>query len=112
MPQSRYHYTVEKLTSAVDCLVTHPGDVRERLTCAFLSFHTLNENDFPPELRADWRWVMKELTKFGPLLNHKGEVWIGSVENTMRRVRKATGVKIAKKLYELYWAVSKNKPYL
>jgi hypothetical protein len=55
---------------------------------------------------------MKELTKFGPLLNHKGEVWIGSVENTMRKVRKATGSKIAKKIYELYWAVSENQPYL
>jgi hypothetical protein len=112
MPTNRYSYTVEKLTSAIDCLVTHPGDVRERLTCAYLGFHTLTENDFPPNLRADWRWVMKELTKFGEQRNHKGEVRIGSVENTMQRVRKATGVKISKKIYALYWAVSENTRYL
>jgi len=108
---NRYHYTVEKLRGAIDCLATHPGDVRERLTCAHLGFHTLTENDFPPELQADWRWVMQELTKYGPLLNHKHEVWFGSVENTMKKVRKATGSKIAKKIYELHWAVSENPPY-
>ena len=109
---NRYHYTVEKLTGAIDCLATHPGDVRERLSCAYIGFHTLAESDFPPELQADWRWVMKELNKYGPRLNHKGEVWIGSVDNTMRKVRKATGSKIAKKIYALYWAVSENQPYL
>ena len=54
---------------------------------------------------------MNELTKYGPLLNHKGEVRIGSVDNTMRKIRKATGSKIAKKIYELYWAVSENQLY-
>jgi hypothetical protein len=108
---NQYHYTVEKLTGAINCLATHPGDVRERLTCAFQGFLTLTEKDFPSELQADWRWVMNELTKYGPLLNHKGEVWIGSVDNTMRKVRKATGSKIAKKIYELYWAVSENQLY-
>lgn len=110
-PRSR-SYTIEKLTTAVDCLVTHPGDVRERLACAFLSFHTLTENDFSPELRSDWRWVMNQLTRYGPLLNHNGEAWMGSVENTMRRVRRSTGVKIAKRIYQLYWDVSENKQYL
>ena len=109
---NRYHYTVEKLAGAIHCLATHPEDVRKRLTCAFLGFHMLTEKDFPPELQADWRWVMKELTKYGPLLNHKGEVWMGGVDNTMRKVRNVTGTKIAKKIYELYWAVSENQPYL
>jgi hypothetical protein len=109
---NQYHYTVEKLGGAIECLATHPGDVRERLTQAFLGFHTLTETDFPPELRADWLWVKKELTKYGPVLNHKGEVWIGSVANTMRKVRKATGSKIAKKIYALYWAVSEKNPYI
>jgi len=31
--------------------------------------------------------------------------------NTMKTVKKAVASKIAKKLYELYWAVSDNKPY-
>ncbi len=112
MGTNRSYYTVEKLTTALSCLATHPGDVRERLTSAFIVLHTLKEEDFPLEHREEWRWVIKEVTKYGPLLNHKDEVWMGSVKNTMRRVRKATGVKIAKKIYDLYWAVSENQQYL
>jgi hypothetical protein len=29
----------------------------------------------------------------------------------MKNIRKATASKIAKKLYELYWAVSENRQY-
>lgn len=112
MSQTPYSYTLEKLTSAVDCMVIHPGDVRERLACAFFVFHTLNENDFPPKLRADWRWVIYELSKYGPLVDHKGDVRIGSVQNTMRRVRRATGVKIAERLYTLYRAINEHQSRL
>jgi hypothetical protein len=107
-----YHYTVQKLTDAIATLATHPEDVRERLTSAHLEFSKLAVKDFPPELQADWRWVKKELSKYGPLRNHKGEVQIGSVQNTMGRIRKATGSKIAKKIFELYWKVSENQQYL
>ncbi len=110
MKQNPYGYTVEKLTNTLECLATHPGDVRERLTSSFLSFQTLRSDDFPPENRKDWDWVLKELTKYGPLVYHK-EVYLGSVENTMRRVRKSTASKIAKKIYELYWLVSENQQY-
>lgn len=103
---SPYWYTVEKLGGAVRCLATHPGDARVRLSCAYVGFHTLTDKDFPSDLQADWRWVMKEITKFGPQRNHLGKVYIGSVDNTMRRIRKATGAKIATKIYELYWAIS------
>lgn len=111
MKRKRYGYTVEKLTNTLECLAIHPGDVRERLTAAFLSFHTLRSNDFPPEYRKDWDWVLSELTKYGPLINYKGEVWRGSVTNTMHHVHKSTASKIAKKIYELYWAVSENQQY-
>ena len=48
-----------------------------------LHIGTGGEEDFPRENGADWRWVMQELTKRGPLLDYKGEPWRGSVENTM-----------------------------
>lgn len=107
-----YSYTVEKLTGALHCLATHPEDVRARLACAYAGFHTLRAEDFPLELQADWHWIMKELTKFGPKHNHSGEVCLSSVDHTMRRIRKATGEKIAKNLYSIYWAISENQPYL
>lgn len=111
MPLHHYHYAVEKLSVAIECLATHPGDVRERLMAAFLGFHPLTEKDFPPELQADWRWVMNELSKSGPELNPDGSTRVGSVERTMKLIRNATGARIARKIYALYWAVSENQPW-
>lgn len=48
-----YIYTYEKLSTAIQCLATHPGDARERLADAFLAFHTRTEKDFPQEYRKD-----------------------------------------------------------
>ena len=107
----KYIYAIERLTTALECLATHPGDVRERLSAAYLSFHTLREDDFPPEHQEKWRWVKREMTKFGPMLGPNGEVWRGSVENTMKRVRNGTASKIAKAVYALYWAVTSNRMY-
>ena len=106
-----YSYTVEKLTAALESLATHPGDARERLGSAFLIFHTLTEKDFPPEYQEKWKWVMDKITKSGPILDYKGDVWRGSVENTMRRIKNKTASKILKVIYELYWVVSENKQY-
>jgi len=106
---NKYDHAVEKLTDTLKCLATHPGDARERIVAAYFSFGHLQAEEFPEEYRKDWVWIKKEITKFGPLTDYKGKVWRGSVENTMKTVRRATASKIVKKLYELYWAVSANK---
>lgn len=77
----------------------------------FCILHTLKESDFPHDLQAEWRWVLKELTKSGPMKDSEGKVLVGSVENTMKKIRNSTGSKIASRIYELYWAVSKNSRY-
>jgi hypothetical protein len=107
-----YGYAIEKLTTALECLATHRGEVRERLMAAFLIFHALEEKDFPPKYQHKWTWIIKELTKYGPEQDCTGEVWRGSVKNTMRRIHRSTASKIAKEIYELYWNISANKPYL
>ena len=109
---NKYDHAVEKLTDTLKCLATHPGDARERIVAAYFSFGHLQAEEFPEEYRKDWVWIKKEITKFGPLTDYKGKVWRGSVENTMKTVRRATASKIVKKLYELYWAVSANKQYI
>ena len=108
---NKYHHAVEKLTDTLKCLATHHGDARERIVAAYFSFGHLQAKEFPEEYRKDWAWIKKEITKFGPLTDYKGDVWRSNVENTMKNVRKATASRIAKKLYELYWAVSENKQY-
>jgi hypothetical protein len=107
----QHTYAIEKLTDAIRCLATHPGDVRSRLIAAHMCLHTLQERDFPQHLHADWKWINRQLTRRDPVLDYKGDVLVGSVETTMRSIQNRTGAKIAKKLYELYWAISSNTQY-
>lgn len=108
---NKYYHAVEKLTNVLECLATHPGDARERVGAAYWLCAHLRVEEFPEKNRKDWEWIMKEVTKFGPLTDYKGDVLRGSVENTMKSVRKSTASKIAKKFYEFYWAVSQNTQY-
>lgn len=95
-------YALEKLSIALRSLATGAGDVRNRLRSAYLTFHPVKERDFPPHLQADWRWVMAQLTRFGPIMNHKGEVGTGSVDHTLSRIKNSTGTKIAEKIFDLH----------
>ena len=97
-----YSYAKEKIFTAVEILAISPGDVRSRLVAAFMELHPLEGRDFPPDLRSTWAWIRQQLTRYGPVLNYKGEVRIGSVQNTMNRIQNRTGTKIAKKIYTLY----------
>lgn len=108
---NNYYHAVEKLTDTLECLATHPGDVRERIFAAYSAFGHLTAEELPEKCRNDWDRIMKQIHKFDPLTDHKGEIYMGSVENTMKSVRKTTASKIAKKLYEIYWIVSENKQY-
>jgi hypothetical protein len=106
-----YSHAIEKLTMVLECLATHPGDARQRVASAYSLSSHLRVEELPEKCQADWKWIKKEVTKFGTLTDYKGDVWKGSVENTMKTVRNSTGVKIAKRFYKLYWAVSKNTQY-
>lgn len=94
-------YALEKLSAAVHILATGTGDVRDRLGHAFISFHPVQERDFPEPLREEWRWVKSQLTRFGPLYGPEGKVSVGSVEHTLSRIKNSTGAKIAAKIVHL-----------
>ena len=100
--ENRWSYADEKLSKAIRLLAILPGDVRSRLLSAFMEFHTLNDADFPPHLQRHYQWVMKQLTKCGPVLDNKGKVYRGSVEHTLSRIRNSTGAKIAERLLMLH----------
>ena len=104
-----YSYAREKLFEAVYALAIGQKDVRSRLINAYLACHTLQIENFPKEFQKDWKCIIKELTNSGHVLNHKGEVLIGSVENTMSSIKNSTGSKIARKLFDLYCAMNKEK---
>ena len=99
---NKYSYTKEKLGVTIKALATSPDHVRKRLCKSYIIFVTLTEKDFPIELRDDWKWIVKELNRYNPMYNINGDIIMGSVENTMRRVRNSTGVKIAERIYNVY----------
>lgn len=49
MDPATYSYTIEKLTGAIECLATHPGDARKRVAAVYSYVRMLNEDDFPPD---------------------------------------------------------------
>jgi hypothetical protein len=83
-------------------LAVGQADVRSRLVTVYLACHTLTPEDFPQEFQKDWQWIVQQLTRYGPILDYNGEVRIGSVEHTMRRIKNKTAAKIARKIYNLY----------
>jgi hypothetical protein len=100
----QYHSASQNMYKTLDCLATGPGDVRKRLWTAYSIFWILTEEDFPEHLRGDFRFVLKELNKFGPAYdNRTGAMKRDAVEETLRRIRNRTGVKIANKLVYLYF---------
>lgn len=95
-------YAHQKLLVALSSLATGAGDIRSRLYNAYLSLHPLKESDFPEYLRADFRWILAQMTKFPPHYLPDGKMIRGSVEETMRRIKRSTGVAIAERLLHLY----------
>jgi len=108
---SRYSYTNEKLFQAIEILATGRGDVRARLWPAFLAVHTLTIDNFPEDLRDDWQFIYDNLTKYEPIYNHEGKVSVGSVQNTLRRIKNKTGSKIAEKFFNLFCEMSFSEKY-
>jgi hypothetical protein len=98
---TRYYYLQEKFFNAIQALVVGTGDVRSRLWTAYLHVSTLRPEDFPDELRQDWQYIIKSLKKFEPIY-HKGEVSVGSVQHTLRRIKNRTGSKIAERFFHLF----------
>lgn len=100
MPR-RYSRCREKLMVAEHKLAVGEGDVRERLRSAFKVLNTLQDDELPLGMRADWSWVMKQLVRFGPKIGRDGTIYKTAVDHTMSRIRNSTGKKIAERIYKL-----------
>jgi len=98
----KYEYVKNRVAGAVFELCTGAGDVRSRLLSAHTEISMLVENQFPNELLGLWHEIHRMLTKHGAALDFEGKISEGAVSNTLRKIKNSTGVKIAKKLYELH----------
>ncbi len=63
MAQS-FHYAAEKMAAAVYPLGASTGSLQDRLHGAFMSFHTLDEDDFPEgSVREAWPSIEARMTE-------------------------------------------------
>lgn len=97
-----HSYVKDKLRETIYSLAIGPEDIRKRLAHAYQGFFALRNEHFPEKLQPDWKWIQKELTKFGPLKREDGSIFRGSVDHTCSKIKKKTGVKIAKKILNIY----------
>lgn len=92
----------ERVYLAVCALCISPGDVRSRLIDAGIQLTPLMPSEFPPPLRADFEWIINQLTRFPA--RHKHE---GPMEATMAKIQNRTGVKIAQRVLTLFEDIQK-----
>lgn len=104
---STYKYAYEKFVAALESLATRTGDVRERLAGAYFHFHTVRDKHLPGYLQHDYQWVLKQLMRYDPVVGPDGIVIRNSLDETLRRIRKSTGTKIAKRIFEIYWHLNR-----
>jgi hypothetical protein len=67
-----------------------------------MEFKPIQKKHLPEDLHSDYEWVMVQLTRFHPVVNNQGDVLRGSVAETLRRIRRSTGVKIAERILHIY----------
>ena len=107
---------MEKFGSAVYSLATGEDGIKRRLLPVFQG-HLLciTPEHLPPQLRKDYQWIMKQVTKFDekyPDYNRHFESSAGrhdhliptKLEARLFRIRRATGAKVAGKLFHI-WSV-------
>ena len=101
-----YDYALEKFGAAVRHLAIGTGDVRSRLWTAYLDLDVLRAGHLPEDLRADYEWVNRELTKREPqrkVWSESEQDWVleGRVLANLRRMRNSSGAKIAERIYSI-----------
>ena len=104
----RYSYAYDNLSAAIQVLASGEGDVRSRLEIAFDSFRVLQIHHFPLGLQKDWEWVMKQMTRYGPLNRANDRELMSPVHHTMIKIKNKTGVKIAKKVVYLFFQLESD----
>ena len=94
-------YAIEKFEDIVYVLAIGEGDVRSRLKSAISDLMVLDESHFPSELKKEWNYIYKSLSKSGVVTAYNGEIRTGSYENSLNKMRNSTGAKIADRIYEM-----------
>lgn len=92
-------YFFGKVSEALQILATGAGDIKDRLIGAGEVFLCVHPDGIPAKLRDDVQWIHEQLTRFEGVGNE------GSLRATMRKIRKSTGVNIAKRIVNVYYTL-------
>lgn len=94
--QGSPYYALEKLGLAVDALAVGEGDVRSRLSAAYMEMVAVSTRDFPEPLRAEFEDIKYQLTKHPKRYDDDS-----AIHHTLSRMQNRTGSKIAQRIVEL-----------
>ncbi|HLB59525.1 MAG TPA: hypothetical protein VJL87_05535 [Bdellovibrionota bacterium] len=91
------------MSRAIYILATGEDEIRRRLFYATTQLHVLNRSEtLPKPLWNEWEKIWNQLTKFGIDYCISGEERMGSIEHTMKRIKKKTARAIAENIYHLF----------
>ena len=85
-----------KFYEAVNDLATGQGDVRSRLQSIAINLFALSDRDVPVEIQSKFTEYKKQMTRF------PSEYDEGDIVATMKRIKNATGSKIAASVFQMY----------
>jgi hypothetical protein len=91
-------YARSKFGEAVHVLAVHPGNVKERLLVAAVTFIAVHREDLPAHLRSDFDEIKVDLTKRAELFPGDGRL-----RGTLTRMRRSTASGIAERICALSW---------
>lgn len=91
----------EKFSRALYCLAVREGDVRNRLRGAYDQLRVLRADEVPSAIRGEWRCILEDLTKRGPLIYESGVAPKSSINHTLDRMQNRTARKIAERIYRV-----------
>ena len=110
--RDRARDVIWRVTAAVETLCVGQGDVRSRLQRAVADqLVPLREQDFPVALRDKFRRIIEAATRYDasdldrrfPLpFGRSHTERQGTIQATMRRIRRRTGARIAQDVWSLY----------
>ena len=116
----QYSYPWEKFGRAVYSLATGEDEIRQRLLLVFQGdLLCIAPEHLPSRVRDDYRWIMAQVTKFSEKYpgynkhfksssNRYGHLMPTKLEATLFRIRRVTGAKVARKLFDI-WSVLDGK---
>ncbi|WP_291858539.1 hypothetical protein [Marinilabilia sp.] len=99
---------IEGINSNLLCYTGIRNSGKERLLNAFMSFHSLKENDFPDDLKSKWKELNEKLKSEQPTTDFNGEVVSGRVENTLNKLTIEECNEVAKIIVDLSFQIRRN----